>query len=154
LGEEMNDKIIEQIYAEKYNTTITSRKDIGDIYVDEVPINIKSSHVDRNNYSPNLVSADKLFNHFNNPNNNLKFMFVKYDDNNVIEEKLVNAEHISWDCLDIRCQGKGVIQLSKSLKVDRTQTKKQFIEGLCKAYEVYINKERKKLNLLEEKYCQ
>ena len=81
-------------------------------------------------------------------------MFVKYDDNNVIEEKLVNAEHISWDCLDIRCQGKGVIQLSKSLKVDRTQTKKQFIEGLCKAYEVYINKERKKLNLLEEKYCQ
>ena len=89
----MNDKIIEQIYAEKYNTTITSRKDIGDIYVDEVPINIKSSHVDRNNYSPNLVSADKLFNHFNNPNNNLKFMFVKYDDNNVIEEKLVNAEY-------------------------------------------------------------
>ena len=30
-------------------------------------------------------------------------MFVKYDDNDVIEEKLVNAEHISWDCLDIRC---------------------------------------------------
>ena len=83
----MNDKIIEQIYAEKYNTTITSRKDI-DIYVDEVPINIKSSHVDRNNYSPNLVSADKLFNHFNNP-------------------------HYHADYVDIRCQGKGVIQWSK-----------------------------------------
>ena len=49
----MNDSIIEQIYAEKYNTTTTSREDIGDVYVDGVPINIKSSHVDRNNYSPN-----------------------------------------------------------------------------------------------------
>ena len=29
----MNDKIIEEIYAEKYNTSTTSRKDIGDIYV-------------------------------------------------------------------------------------------------------------------------
>ena len=149
----MNDTIIEQIYAEKYNTNTTSRKDIGDIYVDEVPINIKSSHVDRNNYSPNLISADKLFNHLNNPSNNLQFMFVRYDDNSIIDEKLIDAEHISWDCLDIRCQGKGVIQLSKSLKVDNTQTREHFLKGLSQAYKVYITKERKKLNLLEEKYC-
>ena len=149
----MNDKIIEEIYAEKYNTSTTSRKDIGDIYVNGIPINIKSSHIDRNNYSPNLVSADKLFNHLKNPNNNLQFMFVKYDDNNIIDEKLINAEHISWDCLDIRCQGKGVIQLSKSLKVDKTQTREYFLKGLSEAYKVYIGKERKKLKLLEEKYC-
>ena len=148
----MNAETIEQIYAEKYNTSTTSRKDIGDIYVDGVPINIKSSHVDRNNYSPNLISADKLFNHLSNPSNNLKFMFVTYDDNSIIHEKLIDAEHISWDCLDIRCQGKGVIQLSKSLKIDNTQTREQFLEGLCKAYKVYIKKERKKLDLLEEKY--
>ena len=148
----MNAETIEQIYAEKYNTSTTSRKDIGDIYVDGVPINIKSSHVDRNNYSPNLISADKLFTHLSNPNNNLRFMFVTYDNNNVIDEKLIDAEHILWDCLDIRCQGKGVIQLSKSLKVDNTQTREHFLEGLCKAYKVYIKKERKKLDLLEEKY--
>ena len=148
----MNDTIIEQIYAEKYNTSTTSRKDIGDIYVDGVPINIKSSHVDRNNYSPNLISADKLFNHLSTPNNNLKFMFVTYDDNNIIDEKLIDAEHISWDCLDIRCQGKGVIQLSKSLKVDNTQTREHFLEGIRQAYKVYIEKERRKLNGLEQKY--
>tara|TARA_Y100001937_G_C6896912_1_gene231568 strand:- start:62 stop:514 length:453 start_codon:yes stop_codon:yes gene_type:complete len=149
----MNDTIIEQIYAKKYKTNTTSRKDIGDIYVDGVPINIKSSHVNRNNYSPNLISADKLFNHLSNQDNNLKFMFVTYDDNNIIDEKLINAEHILWDCLDIRCQGKGVIQLSKSLKIDNTQTREYFLKGLAKAYKVYITKERKKLNLLEEKYC-
>ena len=149
----MNDTIIEQIYAKKYKTNTTSRKDIGDIYVDGVPINIKSSHVNRNNYSPNLISADKLFNHLSNQDNNLKFMFVTYDDNNIIDEKLINAEHILWDCLDIRCQGKGVIQLSKSLKIDNNQTREHFLKGLSKAYKVYITKERKKLNLLEEKYC-
>ncbi len=148
----MNAETIEQIYAEKYNTSTTSRKDIGDIYVDGVPINIKSSCVGKNNYSPNLISADKLFEHLSNPNNNLKFMFVTYDNNNILDEKLIDAEHISWDCLDIRCQGKGVIQLSKSLKIDNTQTREQFLEGLCKAYKVYIKKERKKLDLLEEKY--
>ena len=148
----MNDSDIEQLYAEKYNTNTTSRKDIGDIYVSGVPINIKSSHVDRNNYSPNLISADKLFNHLSNPSNNLKFLFVTYNDNQVLNEKMVDVEHISWDCLDIRCQGKGVIQLSKPLKVDDTQTRQHFLDGMRQAYKVYINKERKKLNNLEQKY--
>ena len=149
----MNDSIIEQIYAEKYYTTTTSRKDIGDVYVDGVPINIKSSHVDRNNYSPNLISADKLFNHLSNPSNNLDFLFVRYNDNSIISEKLVKVEHISWSCLDIRCQGKGVIQLSKPLTINNKQTRKQFLNGLSNAYKVYIAKERKKLNSLETKYC-
>jgi len=114
----MNDQIIEQIYAQKYNTNTTSRKDIGDIYVDDIPINIKSTHIDRNNYSPNLVSADKLFDHLSNKNNKLQFLFVKYNDDNIIEENIVDAEHISWECLVIRCQGRGVIQMNKPLKVN------------------------------------
>jgi len=149
-------KLIEKIYAEKYNTSTTSRKDIGDIYVDDIPINIKSNHVDRNNYSPNLISADKLFNHLSDSNNNLKFLFVKYDDRNndinILDEKIVDVEHISWECLDIRCQGKGVIQLSKPLKLNNNQTREQFLEGLSQAYIVYIKKEREKLNKLEQKY--
>ena len=148
----MNDFDIEKLYAEKYNTNTTSRKDIGDIYVNGVPINIKSSHVDRNNYSPNLISADKLFNYLSNASNNLKFLFVTYNDNQILDERMVDVEHISWDCLDIRCQGKGVIQCSKPLKVDDTQTREHFLDGMRQAYKVYINKERKKLDKLEQKY--
>ena len=59
----MSDKLIEKIYADKFDTDLTSRKDIGDIYVNKIPINIKSSRVGGNNFSPNLVSADKLYNH-------------------------------------------------------------------------------------------
>ena len=83
-------------------------------------------------------------------------MFVKYEnkDGNILisDEKLVDVEHISWDCLEIRCQGKGAIQLSSTLKIDKSQTREKFLTGLCNAYKVYIEKERKKLNKLEQKY--
>ena len=152
----MSDKLIEKIYADKFDTDLTSRKDIGDIYVNKIPINIKSSRVGGNNFSPNLVSADKLYNHLIDEKNNLKFLFVKYEnkDGNILisEEKLVDVEHISWDCLEIRCQGKGAIQLSGTLKIDKSQTREKFLTGLCNAYKVYIEKERKKLNKLEQKY--
>ena len=147
----MNDQIIEQIYAQKYNTTTTSRKDIGDIYVDDIPINIKSTHIDKDNYSPNLVSADKLFDHLSNKNNRLQFLFVKYDNDNIIEENIVDAEHISWECLVIRCQGRGVIQMNKPLKVNTNQSRETFLQGMKKAYKVYISKEHRKLDELEGK---
>jgi len=41
----MSDKLIEEIYANRYNTSTTSRKDIGDIYVDNIPINIIPEYV-------------------------------------------------------------------------------------------------------------
>ena len=49
----INDKFIEEYYAKKYNTVTTSRTDIGEIYIDGVPVNIKSNNVNKNNYSPN-----------------------------------------------------------------------------------------------------
>jgi len=153
----MSAERIEQIYADKYNTTTTSRKDIGDIYVDGCPINIKSSNIHGDNYSPNLMSADKLFNHLSDSNNDLKFMFVEYekngDDIHIISETLVDAEHISWDCLSIQCQGKGVIQVSSTLSVDVTQTREEFLKGFSPAYKSYFGREREKLNMLEEKYA-
>ena len=153
----MSDKVIEEIYANRYNTSTTSRKDIGDIYVDNIPINIKSSRVGGNNYSPNLVSADKLYNYLIDEKNNLKFLFCTYEgstekDIKILEETIVYAEHISWDCLDIRCQGKGVIQLSRNLKIDKNQTRQDFLNGFKNGYKIYIEKERKKLDKLEQKY--
>ena len=153
----MSAERIEQIYADKYNTKTTSRKDIGDIYVDDVPINIKSNDVNGENYSPNLMSADKLFDYLSDSNNELKFMFVDYENDGdeivILNERLVNAEHISWDCLSIQCQGRGVIQVSSSLKIDETQTREEFLKGFSPAYGQYLGKEREKLNILEEKYA-
>ena len=148
----MNDKQIEGMYAKKYDTTTTSRKDIGDIYVEGIPWNIKSNDLDKENYSPNLISADKLFDYLNS-GKTLKFLFVDYRGDTILKESLVDATHISWDCLTIQCQGKGVIQISSDLKVDESQTKEQFLEGFSPAYRTYFKKERAKLDKLELKYC-
>ena len=148
----MSADLIEKIYAEKYNTSTTSRKDIGDIYVDGVPWNIKSNNVYKENYSPNLISADKLFNYLNG-GGVLKFLFVDYSEPlKIIKEQLVAAHHILWDCLTIQCQGKGVIQLSSNLNFDENQTKEQFLKGFSPAYKIYFKKERAKLDMLEKKY--
>ena len=147
----MNDKVIEEIYAKRYNTTTTTRKDIGDIYVEGIPWNIKSNDLDKENYSPNLISADKLFDYLNS-GKILKFLFVDYKEDSIIKESLVDATHISWDCLTIQCQGKGVIQISSDLKIDESQTKEDFLKGFAPAYKIYLKKERKKLYKLESKY--
>ena len=153
----MHDKLIESMYAKKYDTVTTSRKDIGDIYVDGVPINIKSNNIDANNYSPNLMSADKMHDYLSDVNNKLQFIFVDYrvgvdGEIDIVRERRVEAYHIHWSCLSIQCQGKGVIQLKSSLVVDETQTRDEFLNGLSSAYIDYIYMERAKLNKLEAKY--
>ena len=153
----MHDKLIESIYAKKYDTVTTSRKDIGDIYVDGVPINIKSNNIDANNYSPNLMSADKMYDHLVDYSNKLQFIFVDYRVGvdgkiNIVNDRRVEAEHISWSCLSIQCQGNGVIQLKSSLVVDETQTRDQFLDGFSYAYADYISRQRAKLDKLEIKY--
>ena len=147
----LNADLIEEMYAEKYNTSTTTRKDIGDIYVQGIPWNIKSNDLNKENYSPNLISADKLFDYLNS-GKILKFLFVDYKEDSIVKEKLVDAHHISWDCLSIQCQGKGVIQVSSDLKVDEEQTKEEFLKGFSPAYKTYFKKEREKLDKLEKKY--
>ena len=147
----LNAELIEEMYAKKYNTSTTTRKDIGDVYVDGIAWNIKSNDLNKENYSPNLISADKLFDYLNS-GKTLKFLFVDYKDDSIIKENLVDATHISWDCLSIQCQGKGVIQVRSDLKVDEEQTKEEFLKGFSPAYKTYFKKERSKLDKLEQKY--
>ena len=149
----LNPTLIEELYAKKYNVSVTTRKDIGDFYPDGIgAVNVKSNNLDKNNYSPNLGSADRLFNHLNT-GKSLKYLFVDYSGDSIVNERLVDAHHISWDCLTIQCQGKGVIQMKSALKVDKNQTKEQFLKGFSPAYKVYLDKERLKLDKLEAKYC-
>jgi hypothetical protein len=145
--------VIEEIYANRYNTTTTSRKNIGDIYVDDIPINIKSNNIEKNNYSPNLISAKRAFDYLTNTNNQLKFLFVSYYNKDyqvhIVDDQEVWVDHISWDCLTIQCQGNGVIQMKSKLIIDESQTREQWLEGLREKYLDYIQRQRKKLDRLE-----
>lgn len=62
---------------------------------------------------------------------------------------LIAIQNISWNCLTIEAQGWGVIQMCKPLEVDRKQDLKGFFRGMKMAYETYMVKEAKKVEIIK-----
>jgi hypothetical protein len=141
---------IEALIRKKYGQNATTRKAIGDFMLtDSHAINVKSNNVDKQNYSPNMISIKKMHEWVFEQRHELSFVFVDYREESgrleiVKESGLVPIEHIDWDCLSIEAQGYGVIQLCRPLSVIPSQTKGQFYEGFLKGYEKYMRKEAKK----------
>ena len=73
-------RAIEVQTAEKHGATaVGTRKSIGDFLLDDniqKPVNVKSNNVDKNNYSPNIISAKRLINWLQHEGNELYFIFV------------------------------------------------------------------------------
>jgi len=151
-----NYETIEDMYAKKYNKETTTRKSIGDFFLSDThAVDVKSNDLNKNNYSPNIISASKV-ERWLTQGKDLSLIFVDYIvANGEIEikkdTKPIPIQNISWDCLTIQAQGKGVIQKSKPLVIKEC-SKEEWLEGLAKAYLVFINKERVKLDKLEKKH--
>lgn len=152
-------RTIEVQTAEKHGATAKgTRKSIGDFLLEDniqKPVNVKSNNVDKNNYSPNIISAKRLINWLKQDGNELYFIFVNYRKKGtgvevINDSGLVPVHHISWDCLTIEAQGWGVIQMIGELKIDKNQDKKSFFSGMKVAYEKYIDKETKKMTKIRE----
>jgi hypothetical protein len=152
-------RTIEVQTAEKHGATAKgTRKSIGDFLLEDniqKPVNVKSNNVDKNNYSPNIISAKRLINWLQQDGNELYFIFVNYRKKGtgvevINDSGLVPVHHISWDCLTIEAQGWGVIQMIGELKIDKNQDKKSFFSGMKVAYEKYIDKETKKMTKIRE----
>jgi len=141
---------IENLIAEKYGKSTTTRKAIGDFMLaDNHAVNVKSNNVAKQNYSPNMISIKKMHEWVFEQRNELSFIFVDYEekgDNLKIlnETDLIPIEKISWECLSIEAQGYGVIQKISPLKIISDQTKRDFYKGFLAAYEKYRKKENKK----------
>lgn len=141
---------IEKLVADKYGKETTSRKAVGDFMLTEThAVNVKSNNVAKQNYSPNMISIQKMHKWVFEERNDLSFIFVDYrekgDDLQILKETdPIPIEHISWDCLSIEAQGYGVIQKVGNLKLIKDQTKSDFYKGFLVAYEKYRQKERKK----------
>jgi hypothetical protein len=145
-------KKIEIETAIKYGAVAKgTKKSIGDFLLNNditKPVNVKSNNVDKNNYSPNIISAKRLINWLNK-NNELYFVFVDYKKTDsgieiIGDSGLIPVHKISWDCLSIEAQGWGVIQLSKKLKINEEQDLKTFFSDMKKNYEKYITKQEEK----------
>jgi len=141
---------IEKLVADKYGKETTTRKAVGDFMLTEThAVNVKSNNVAKQNYSPNMISIQKMHKWVFEERNDLSFIFVDYrekgDDLQILKvTDPIPIEHISWDCLSIEAQGYGVIQKVGNLKLIKDQTKSDFYKGFLVAYEKYRQKERKK----------
>jgi hypothetical protein len=141
---------IEDLIADKYGRSTTTRKAIGDFMLaDNHAVNVKSNNVAKQNYSPNMISIKKMHKWVFEERKDLSFIFVDYqeesDDLKILNEtELIPIEHISWDCLSIEAQGYGVIQKIGPLKTIKDQRKREFYKGFLAAYEKYRQKEHKK----------
>ena len=141
---------IEKLIADKYGKGTTTRKAVGDFMLtDTHAVNVKSNNVAKENYSPNMISIQKMHKWVFEDRNDLSFIFVDYKERGnylqvVSESEPIPIEHISWDCLSIEAQGYGVIQKVRPLKVLPDQTKRDFYKGFLAAYTKYRQKEQKK----------
>jgi hypothetical protein len=150
---------IEVKIAEKHGAVAKgTRKSIGDFLLNnnpQKPVNVKSTNLANNNYSPNIISAMRLIKWLKQDGNELYFIFVDYNVTKtglkiVKDSGIVAVHNISWNCLTIEAQGWGVIQMCKPLEVDLKQDLKGFLKGMKNAYEIYMRKEAKKVEIIKE----
>jgi len=141
---------IEKLVADKYKKATTTRKAVGDFMLTHNhAVNVKSNNVDKQNYSPNMISIKKMHKWVFEDRSELSFIFVDYREKGgqlkiLKESKPIPIEHISWDCLSIEAQGYGVIQKVGTLVIIPDQTKRDFYKGFLTAYAKYRMKEHKK----------
>ena len=72
-------QVIENLIARKYGQDTTTRKAVGDFMLAENhAVNVKSNNVDKQNYSPNMISIKKMHKWVFEERNELSFIFVDY----------------------------------------------------------------------------
>ena len=142
---------IEKLIRDKYEKDATTRKAIGDFMMtDTHAVNVKSNNVEKQNYSPNMISIQKMHKWVFENRHDLSFIFVDYREKTNGELEIIGhtepipVEHISWECLSIEAQGYGVIQMCRPRKILPKQTKREFYKGFLAAYAKYMQKEKKK----------
>jgi hypothetical protein len=143
-------KRIEKRVADQHGKKLGTRKAIGDFMLtDSHAVNVKSNNIDKQNYSPNMISIQKMHKWVFEKRHDLSFVFVDYKHQGskieiVRQSDLIPIEQISWNCLSIEAQGYGVVQMCRDLQIVPDQTKADFYRGFLVAYRKYLSKEAKK----------
>ena len=149
---------IEKLIADQHGKSLGTRKAIGDFMLtDSHAVNVKSNNVEKQNYSPNIISIKKMHEWVFEDRHDLSFVFVDYKQKDgkvevLQQSELIPMERIGWGCLSIEAQGYGVIQMCRTLEIVPDQTKAGFYKGFLGAYAKYLQKEKKKHENFAKKF--
>ena len=144
-------------------TRTLSRRAMADILVEdgdgiEYCVDVKTHNLGTDFNMPNLSSIDRLSKYYMEDGNRHYFLvlLVEYEVGNqgVIfhKVKLFPIEHLKWDCLQIGALGKGQVQIRKAsdIRIDRNQTRKNWLEIFYKKVDEFYAKEIVKANKRKE----
>ncbi len=120
----------------------------SDIYC---AVDVKSHNLDSEFNMPNLTSARRLIKFYDENKRCFILLIVEYtvNDKIIVPQKVVFVpiEHLDWGCLTIGALGWGQVQIrdSKKIKINRKQTKRQWVLRLCINMIDFYSSEQKKI---------
>lgn len=122
-------------------------KSIGDVFLDNNPINVKTIDLGKDFHMPNLVSAKKAYDFLLNPDNKLFFMFVEYTriEDTIYIQREIFKEIEELASIKIQAQGEGVIQLQTMLFRDHVG-RSIWLDEFRSMMQDFIKRQRKKWN--------
>jgi len=115
-------------------------------------VDIKTHNKNTDFNMPNLTSVERLSRFYENDKNFFVILLAEYQttksDIEFERVRLIPIEHLKWDCLTIGALGWGQIQIANAniVNIDSSQSRKQWMLGLCDALSEFYPKEITKIN--------
>ena len=150
--------------VKEYNPDFT-RRAIADFAFTDVDDNYyavdsKTHNLDTSFNMPNLISVERLSKFYNNPKNFFSILITAYEVENskLVFKKcqFVPIEMLDWSCLTLGALGWGQIQIANSnnIKINKNNTRKQWMLELCDMLNVFypneISKITRRIDYFEE----
>lgn len=164
VGDLVQEQITQFINTTSYKLTETkiTKRSMADVefFDDEhnrLIVDIKTHCLDTEFNMPNLCSTKRLYETYKTSTNFFTLLFVSYklNENNQPHFESIwflPIEKLDWDCLCIGALGNGQIQIKNSNNIvfNYTQTREEWLAGLKKHIQSFLEKEEKKILKLKK----
>lgn len=112
-------KIARHIITNHNGTKATSLRSIEDVKVGEhIWIDTKTLDINKQFHMPNMISIERLKKLYDDKQNELIYIFVKYSKGNgkvnIVDVEVLKIEDISWDSLQVSNLGNGQVQIKNA----------------------------------------
>lgn len=115
-------------------------------------IDVKTHNTSTQFNMPNLTSVHRLSRFYEDDSNYFVILLIEYSVENghltFTDAHYIPIEHLEWSCLTIGALGWGQIQIanSNSVKVNRNNTRVDWMLSLCDALDIFYPKEIDKIS--------
>ena len=134
---------------------VFARRAMADVAFEDVSkryyfVDVKTHNLKTDFNMPNLTSVKRIAQFYQDDNNSFCLIKEDYEPNPAIVKAVhfLPIEHLEWTCLTIGALGWGQIQIANAnhVHINRNQSRKTWMLGLCRALEAFYPNEIEKIN--------